>query len=165
MPTVLRIQKGNAGGFYKLQHSYSRRFVDFIRLGIKPISCRQFDPQTQTWSVHSSKLAHVISGGLRYFDHVDWSEVPNYLREEIDKILKDWKKGNSRHKFNACKIDTAVKKDPFLSLFLIENAPWEVVKAAYKALAQMHHPDVGGDPKKFMEIQEAYEELKKKYDQ
>lgn len=32
------------------------------------------------------------------------------------------------------------------------------VKAAYKKKAQLHHPNVGGDPNKWRELQEAYEQ-------
>jgi len=40
------------------------------------------------------------------------------------------------------------------------NAPPEVVDAAYKALAKLHHPDRGGDVEKMKEINDAYRRLK-----
>lgn len=39
------------------------------------------------------------------------------------------------------------------------GAPAEVIKAAYRALMKIHHPDVGGDPEKAKEIEEAYRNL------
>ena len=50
-----------------------------------------------------------------------------------------------------------------------KNALVKEIKAAYHWLARLHHPDKGGDPEKFKEIQEAYEILsngttRKEYD-
>ena len=46
-------------------------------------------------------------------------------------------------------------------LCVTQEAPWEVIKASYKALALKHHPDVGGDIEEFKRIQAAYEKLEK----
>jgi hypothetical protein len=40
-------------------------------------------------------------------------------------------------------------------LTISENAPLEVAETVYRSLVKKHHPDVGGDPAKFMEIQAA----------
>lgn len=49
---------------------------------------------------------------------------------------------------------------PYIILYLQDNAPSEVIKAAYRALSKMYHPDTGGDPNVFKRIQEAYEKIK-----
>jgi DnaJ family protein A protein 2 len=41
-----------------------------------------------------------------------------------------------------------------------KGADTEQIKKAYKDLAKQHHPDKGGDPERFKEIQKAYETLK-----
>jgi curved DNA-binding protein CbpA len=47
---------------------------------------------------------------------------------------------------------------PELALLELKpGASKEEVKAAYRRLARQHHPDCGGDPAKFKEIQAAYE--------
>lgn len=33
------------------------------------------------------------------------------------------------------------------------------IKQQYRKLAQIHHPDTGGNPETFMEIRQAYEQL------
>jgi hypothetical protein len=48
--------------------------------------------------------------------------------------------------------------DPFAALYLLPSAPVEVVKAAYRALATLHHPDHGGDVEKMKIINAAYSE-------
>lgn len=53
----------------------------------------------------------------------------------------------------------AQKVDPFSVLHLLPTAPPEVVKAAYKALAQLHHPDRGGDLRQMQNINAAYSEV------
>lgn len=50
-------------------------------------------------------------------------------------------------------------KDYFLILQVHFLASDEVIKAAYRRLCQLYHPDKGGDIKKFQMIQEAYEVL------
>ncbi len=48
---------------------------------------------------------------------------------------------------------------PHAVLFLIPGAPLEVIRAAHRALAMIHHPDRGGDSAKMSEINVAYEVL------
>jgi hypothetical protein len=50
---------------------------------------------------------------------------------------------------------SGVSSGPWKVLFLVENAPVEVVKAAYRALAMKYHPDRGGDIKKMQELNAA----------
>lgn len=50
-------------------------------------------------------------------------------------------------------------KSYYQVLGLNENASADEVKAAYKNLAKKHHPDKGGDPEKFKEINNAFERI------
>tara|TARA_Y100001937_G_scaffold9627_1_gene11865 strand:- start:1682 stop:2497 length:816 start_codon:yes stop_codon:yes gene_type:complete len=50
--------------------------------------------------------------------------------------------------------------NPFQTLGVQENASDVDIKKAYKKLAMQHHPDRGGDNKKFQEISEAYDTIK-----
>lgn len=43
-------------------------------------------------------------------------------------------------------------------LGLPKTATKDQIKSKYRTLAKVHHPDAGGDPKKFAEITKAYEE-------
>lgn len=49
--------------------------------------------------------------------------------------------------------------DPYLELEISIDATEEEIKAQYRALAMIHHPDKGGDEEKFKRIKEAYEIL------
>jgi hypothetical protein len=55
---------------------------------------------------------------------------------------------------------TRTATDAFATLYLLPNAPPEVVRASYKALAQLVHPDKGGDVRAMQRINEAYERLR-----
>jgi len=49
--------------------------------------------------------------------------------------------------------------DPYQVLHLRETAPPELVKVAYRCLAQIHHPDHGGDTDVMQRINDAYRRL------
>ena len=53
--------------------------------------------------------------------------------------------------------------DPYEILKVNPNAKLEDIKKAYRELVKIHHPDKGGDPKIMLEINSAWEILKKKH--
>ena len=50
---------------------------------------------------------------------------------------------------------------PYDVLWLRPGAPPELVKAAYRALAQLHHPDRGGDHEAMVAINRAFDALRR----
>ena len=63
-----------------------------------------------------------------------------------------------------------MSKDYYKTLGVDKNASKEEIKQAFRKLAHQHHPDKGGDEKKFKEINEAYsilsnDEKRQQYDQ
>ena len=49
--------------------------------------------------------------------------------------------------------------DHYSTLGISKDAGADDIKRAYRKLASQHHPDKGGDTKKFQEIEEAYRTL------
>jgi hypothetical protein len=49
--------------------------------------------------------------------------------------------------------------DMYRTLGVATSAEEGIIRAAYKHLAKTHHPDKGGDPARFLQIQTAYETL------
>jgi hypothetical protein len=47
----------------------------------------------------------------------------------------------------------------FATLHLLPDAPLEVVRAAYKALARLHHPDYGGSVQRMQSVNAAFDEI------
>ena len=159
MPSVLRIEYDPHSQYCTLFHSYNKRFVSFINGGIKPSSYRRYDPGTKRWMVHASRLPLVVSFGRRYFDHVDYRSLPEDLQIKVVKVMESAYNMGSF----AAVAPTPTSTGPHAVLFVLETAPWEVVKAAYRALALKAHPDQGGTVEDFRKIQGAYNELKVKY--
>ena len=56
----------------------------------------------------------------------------------------------------------AVERLPHEVLGVAEDATLDVAKAAYRRLAGIHHPDKGGDPTRFREIQSAWDAMRGK---
>ena len=56
-----------------------------------------------------------------------------------------------------------MSKDPYQILKVHPNAKLEDIKKAYRELVKIHHPDKGGDSKVMLEINAAWEILKKKH--
>jgi len=54
-------------------------------------------------------------------------------------------------------------KDPYQILKVHPSAKPEEIKKAYRELVKIHHPDKGGDAKQILEINAAWEILKKKH--
>ncbi len=50
-------------------------------------------------------------------------------------------------------------RDPYETLGVSRTATAEEIKSAYRKLAKKYHPDLGGDPEKFKEINEAHDVL------
>jgi hypothetical protein len=155
MPSILRIEYDPGSQFCTLFHSYNKRFVAFISGGITPASYRRFDPNSKKWAVHISRLPLVVGFGKRYFDHVDYRSLPEELQIKIVKNINNVGAYASQ--------EVAISSGPHAVLFVLETAPWEVIQAAYKALALKLHPDHGGTTDGFLRLQEAFDELKSKY--
>jgi DnaJ-class molecular chaperone len=55
-----------------------------------------------------------------------------------------------------------VISDPYAVLHLRPTAPPAIIKAAWRELAKLLHPDHGGNPEEFQRAKEAYEILSKR---
>jgi hypothetical protein len=114
------------------------------------------EPQTNMWKerwsawVNSSDSAKPKSAPFEQF---------------LDDILENGKVKDAgdrfRQKMNAER-STRLSSGAFATLYVTSDAPSEVIKAAYRALAAMHHPDKGGDAASMVRINAAYAELKTK---
>ena len=56
-----------------------------------------------------------------------------------------------------------MKNDPYQILKVLPSSKLEDIKKAYRELVKIHHPDKGGDAKKMLEINAAWEILKKNH--
>lgn len=156
MENILRIEYDKTTSFCTLIHPYNKRFIDFIRFNVKPQSYRRYNPDSKKWSVHVSRLPAIVSYGKNHFSHVDYRSLPTEYQIKLVAEMKNGMPGVSKIVLR----DT----DPYSVLFVLPGAPWEVVRAAYKALVLKYHPDHGGSQEDFIRIQNAYETLSDKYE-
>ena len=56
-----------------------------------------------------------------------------------------------------------MRKDPYQILKVHPSAKLEEIKKAYRKLVKIHHPDKGGDSAVMLEVNSAWEILKKKH--
>ena len=143
---------------------------------------RKFYLLTSVPSAVSSWLKSLVPDIYRYYDadHYGWCVHENYLMDAIQvaytntgvldytALSDQWQVSIAREKVNwtyapskkAKAVATASLNSYYSVLYLTPNAPEYMVDAAWKALAKEHHPDRGGDPEVFKQIQAAYMKLK-----
>ena len=59
--------------------------------------------------------------------------------------------------------NSTMRKDPYQILKVHPSAKLEEIKKAYRKLVKIHHPDKGGDSAIMLEVNSAWETLKKKH--
>ena len=107
---------------------------------------RSYDPAARHWIIGepaSESLQRWLSYCAAHFNaRVEWLDITD------DGPFKHERKRQQPKPDN-----------PYAVLHLRKTAQPELVKAAYKTLAQLHHPDKGGDTKAMQAINEAYRQL------
>jgi len=144
--------------FATLAFDHNRRFTDFLKMGIKPMAYREYDPESRRWRVHLSKLPLALNFARRYFAQVDYRNLPEWVQ-----VLVAAAKGTSEAP-PTLERPLRAPEGPYSVLCVLPTAPWEVVRAAYKALCLLHHPDRGGNTEDLQRINGAFAELEKKHE-
>jgi hypothetical protein len=147
--------------FCDLLHPYNRRFHDLVKLGVKPLSFRRWNKLKRHWQVHITRLPMVVVFGKKFFGHVDYSDLPSPIQIELVRQVQEAEQHVRREKFTTRNMNIVPLERAYRILHLLPTAPPEVVRAAYKALALLLHPDTGGDEEAFKHLQKAYEVLTK----
>lgn len=142
------------GEWIRITGATSKSFIEYLKFGIKPTSYRRYDAETRTWLVHWKQLRLLVYAARRYFDYVDYSELPT-----------DWQMYVVGADIPQSVVADYVEDNPFNKLFVTEDAPNEVIRAAYKALASLYHPDRGGSSEKMAELNLAYDKILASRDQ
>jgi hypothetical protein len=137
MPRTARCRL-SAFGEAVLTFPFNRALVNDLKDGI-PYRYREYNPTTKEWTVQPEYLDYAISLLLQHFPDAD---VPASAR---------WQQRRAA--------STQCDTDDFSTLHLLPAAPQEVIDAAYRALAKIHHPDMGGDAAMMRRLTEAREAL------
>lgn len=149
-------------GFCDLIHPYNRRFHDLVKFGVKPTVYRTWNKLHSRWRVHVTRLPMVVIFGKKFFGHVDYSELPDSIQIELVRQLQEAER-NQQEKLppQMSTILPMRQEQAYRALHLLPTAPPQVIRAVYKALALLLHPDHGGDEEAFKHLQKAYEVLRK----
>ena len=121
----------------ELRFPYDARLVASLKAEI-PGYARSFEPANKTWTVRSAFAARAVGLLLQCFPDAR-IERPG-TRPGPASILTPAR--------------------PFAVLHLLPTAPPELIDAAYRTLARLHHPDVGGDPEAMRALNDARDALK-----
>ncbi len=149
--TTIFIARTYSGFHIKLKSDNPDAFrlcIDTLKSSITP-DMRSYNPATREWFVDEDAAGR-MRRWLEYcranlYAEVEWLDGEAYADPEAE-----WTPPPQKPK--------AV--DPYVTLHLLPSAPPEVVKAAYKALATLHHPDKpGGDGERMKVINDAYRRL------
>lgn len=120
---------GASNGGWWLRTPYDATFVDELK-GLIRYPLRKWDQNRKQWWIHSSAMPMALQ----------------IMRRHYDRVIE----------LGAAPAQSA---NPYEALHLLPTAPPQVVKAAYRALAQLHHPDKGGDTAAMQAVNAAYEAL------
>ena len=93
-------------------------------------------------------------GGVEEAQSEDWKEKFDAWVAGSAKRQKQEKRGPSK--------PTKSDEGAYAVLYVRNNAPPAVIKAAYRALSVVYHPDKGGDLEMMQRLNAAYDELKRK---
>ncbi len=134
--------KGDDQGAFKL-------CIETLKSFVRP-DLRKYDPAVKVWRVEGRAVASVHRWATyareRIHAEVEW------LDGEGEAAKEEWS-------YTPPPRAPRQKPDAYAALHLLPSAPPEVVKAAYRVLAQLHHPDKGGDTATMQILNEAYRQL------
>lgn len=126
-------------GTADIRFRYDPIFIDRLKLEV-PGYERSYDPDSKTWTIHRTYVDRVLYMMRERFGHVEVYGKPvtfNFSQQHVN---------------DGCQCDSAHR-----TLKVCQDAPPEVVKAAYRALSKANHPDHGGSHVTMIQITEAYE--------
>lgn len=104
------------------------------------------------------ELKETVPAAYRHWDRENkqWYIEPSYANEAAELFFSYFPDGDS------FELARTYRKAPTWAktLFVQEDAPLEVIEAAYRTLAKTYHPDRGGSEAKMKTINEAIEQAR-----
>lgn len=131
-----------------IRFPYSADLVAELK-GELPRWARRWDPDAKGWRVALS-LYSVARSVIASHTGESWYVTPA-ARAMLEGRGAGGQPSTSR---------SPEAREPFTTLHLLPTAPDEVVQAAYRALALLHHPDRGGNRATMARINSAFESVK-----
>lgn len=109
-----------------------------------PAYLRRFDPRSKHWYVKPDA----------------YGELENFLSDMYVDFAAQVRREDRRESHSRPQAPPRAQvNDPYAVLHLLPSAPAEVIRAAYKAMALLCHPDRGGDTEMMQRVNAAYGRL------
>jgi hypothetical protein len=108
---------------------------------------------------HSGNPALQIPQPMADF-YLNYREKDKIDESALKQMLESFWRQYAQHVRKPSQVDQALAQ-----LSLDQHAKWADIKKRYHTLAHRHHPDKGGNPGYFADIQQAFEHLKGHYGQ
>lgn len=151
---------------------YNASFVDDLK-ALVPHELRLWESDQKRWYVFETYAEQAVRLARKYWPliNLDAYDSPE-MREERQRH-QQWRQSQSgyqRQQDQQYRQQSSGQWQPgassgtrsdYAMLFVTDDAPPEVIKAAYKALAIKYHPDRGGDTVAMQAVNAAYDRLKK----
>lgn len=151
---------------------YDALFVQQLKDTV-PFDFRQWDGDERRWYVFESYAEQVVELVKEYWPSVDLSDYEPDAQpfwQQSDDRESQRGRGNwgyrraENQQRSQSQWSTPNGPSPttdHAALYVTADAPAVVIRAAYKALATLHHPDKGGTTAQMQKINQAYDSLKK----
>jgi hypothetical protein len=108
------------------------------------------------WAILPEALAEVVANVAvsPNVENIHYKPLPDIYKDVVVSMLRKF--GRKNYSEPTTPISSSARD----TLFVAKDAPDEVIKAAYKALAKKYHPDSeNGSNTRFLEIRAAYDKL------
>lgn len=115
---------------------------------------RRFDFPARCWVIAEAGAEQLE----RYLNLVEARWCADVLFEDEPATGAEYEQGRSSSEHAICSGGMTID-EAYAALYIQAGAPDEVIHAAYRALAKLRHPDVGGTTAAMVEINKAYELL------
>ncbi|WP_370979428.1 DNA-J related domain-containing protein [Agaribacterium sp. ZY112] len=149
-PEETRLFKTNfliMNALFQLQGSFYQK--DALYLDLNPLDIRLY-PLIKR---EGQAVAHKNDLLLKEY-YGDWSHFEQISKEGVEELLDQfWSYFNN--------VDQ--RTEALAVLGCKPESSWGEIRQAYRRLAQLNHPDLGGSEQRFLEIREAYEVLRSLY--
>ncbi len=137
IPTIFEVSEPYSIWAIKVSTPFDETYLEHMKEAV-PARCRKWNGDEKVWLYKAPyvdvvvRLLQVHFGEYRWAKH--WEQAAQ-ARPRVELVVA------------------------YAHLHLLPSAPAPVVKAAYKALARLHHPDTGGSTEAMQRINAAVEQI------
>ncbi|MCL6558838.1 MAG: J domain-containing protein [Firmicutes bacterium] len=106
-------------------------------------------------------LLHLPAAGLflKLFTVAFFASTFRILQYLLQYLCESWAVKRQEQQKREYRREREAWADDYTVLGVTPGATLQEIKAAYRRLAKVYHPDAGGDPEAFMRIHAAYQNL------